>query len=159
MCSTTRGPAIWPSLVTWPTSITATPRFLASRTSSPAQARTWVTEPGPASCMSLQSVCTESITTRSKRSRFRPSTMSRSAVSAASCTGASARPMPLGAGADLLDRLLAGDVGAARAAPGRLGADLQQQGRFADARIAGQQDRRAGHDAAAADPVELLEPR
>ena len=62
----------------------------------------------------------------------------------------------LGAGADLLDGLLAGDVGAGRPAQRRLGADLQQQGRLADPRIAGQQDGRAGHDAAAADPVELV---
>src|ERR1700688_1786880 len=31
MCSTTRGPAIWPSLVTWPTRITAAPARLAKR--------------------------------------------------------------------------------------------------------------------------------
>ncbi len=49
MCSTTRGPAIWPSLVTWPTRITAAPVRLAKRMSSPAEPRTWVTVPGAAS--------------------------------------------------------------------------------------------------------------
>ena len=69
------------------------PRFLARRTSSAAQLRTWVTEPGPASWASLHMVWIESMTTRSNCSRFRPSRMSRSAVSAASLTGAWARPM------------------------------------------------------------------
>src|SRR6185312_7322966 len=71
-------PGMGPSLVTWPTSTTATPRVLASRTSSPAAASTWVTEPGPDSCASLHSVWMESITTRSKGSRFSPSAMARS---------------------------------------------------------------------------------
>src|SRR5262249_57562866 len=31
ICSTTRGPAIWPSFVTWPTRITAAPERLAKR--------------------------------------------------------------------------------------------------------------------------------
>ena len=47
MCSTTRGPAIWPSLVTWPTRTTALPRRLGEAgSSSCAAARTWATEPG-----------------------------------------------------------------------------------------------------------------
>jgi hypothetical protein len=93
MCSTTRGPAIWPSLVTWPTSTTAVPRFLAKRTSSEVAARTWVTDPGPASCMSLHRVWIESTMTMSKGSRFRPSTMSRTAVSATRFTGEPDRPI------------------------------------------------------------------
>ena len=46
MCSTTRGPAIWPSLVTWPTKMTAVPVRLAKRMSSLAAPRTCVTVPG-----------------------------------------------------------------------------------------------------------------
>ena len=44
-CSSTRGPAIDPSFVTCPTSITAVPRSLATRISRPATSRTWPTEP------------------------------------------------------------------------------------------------------------------
>ncbi len=61
----------------------------------------------------------------------------------------------VGARADLLDGLLAGDIGAASATTRRLAADLQQKGGLADPGVAAQQDRRAGHDAAAADAVEL----
>ena len=67
--------------------------FLARRTSSPAAARTWVTEPGPASSWSLHMVWMESITTRSKSPDFTPSMTSRRLVSAASWTVAWARPM------------------------------------------------------------------
>ena len=49
MCSSTRGPAIPPSLVTWPTRMTEVPRRLAKVVSSCAVARTWLTEPGAAS--------------------------------------------------------------------------------------------------------------
>ena len=45
-CSSTRGPAIEPSLVTWPTSTTVMPRVLATRTSAAATSLTWVTPPG-----------------------------------------------------------------------------------------------------------------
>ncbi len=46
MCSSTRGPAIWPSLVTWPTSSTAVPLALAKRTSSAVHSRSCDTAPG-----------------------------------------------------------------------------------------------------------------
>ncbi len=46
MCSSTRGPARAPSLVTWPTMTVASPRVLESATRLSAHARTWVTEPG-----------------------------------------------------------------------------------------------------------------
>ena len=53
MCSTTRGPAICPSLVTWPTSINRDAAVrLAKLVSSCALARTWLTEPGAASTVS-----------------------------------------------------------------------------------------------------------
>ena len=62
------------------------------------------------------------------------------------------------AGANLLDRLLARDVGHLSPAQGRLGGDLKQQGGLAHAGIAAQQQGRTGHHAAAADPVELGHP-
>ena len=46
MCSSVRGPASDPSLVTWPTSTMATCRDLARPTSWSAHSRTWVTLPG-----------------------------------------------------------------------------------------------------------------
>ena len=46
MCSTTRGPAICPSLVTCPTSSSAAPLALAKRISACAEPRTWLTVPG-----------------------------------------------------------------------------------------------------------------
>ena len=61
----------------------------------------------------------------------------------------------VGAQPDLGGGLLAGDVeGAALVARG-LGRDLEQQRALADAGLAGEQDRRAGHQAAAEHPVEL----
>ena len=46
MCSSTRGPAIAPSLVTWPTSTIAVPLALAARVRWAAHSRTCATEPG-----------------------------------------------------------------------------------------------------------------
>jgi len=61
----------------------------------------------------------------------------------------------VGAGADLLNGLLAGNIGAAGAAQGRLADHLHQQGGLAHAGIAADQQGRARHHTAAADPVEL----
>ena len=46
MCSSTRGPAIAPSLVTWPTSTVVQPVALATRVRWAAHSRTCATEPG-----------------------------------------------------------------------------------------------------------------
>jgi hypothetical protein len=46
MCSSTRGPAIAPSLVTWPTSTVVQPVALATRVRCAAHSRTCATEPG-----------------------------------------------------------------------------------------------------------------
>ncbi len=64
MCSSTRGPAICPSLVTWPTKATENPRRLARRTSSCAEVRTWATVPGAESRLSTNMVWMESMTTK-----------------------------------------------------------------------------------------------
>ena len=61
MCSSTRGPAIFPSLVTWPTSTSAQPFSLANRISSNAQPRTWLTVPGAPSIVSECMVWIESM--------------------------------------------------------------------------------------------------
>ena len=68
----------------------------------------------------------------------------------------------LRAQANLIDGLLAGDVGGNRGLPGRLLAGrgdrccrLEQQSRLADPGIAADQDRRTGYEPAAADAVEL----
>ncbi len=62
-----------------------------------------------------------------------------------------------GAQADLVDGLLAGDVADALAGPREAGGGLQQQGGFADARIAADQDGRGRHQAATQDAVEFLD--
>src|SRR5581483_3395356 len=63
MCSSWRGPARAPSLVTWPTNTTDTPRCLAIATRSPAHARTCVTLPGVPVASGSCTVWIESITT------------------------------------------------------------------------------------------------
>ena len=58
---------------------------------------------------------------------------------------------------ELVDRLLAADIGHGLAAARQRGAGLQRQGGLADAGIAADQDRRALDEAAAQHPVELLD--
>ncbi len=65
MCSSTRGPASAPSLVTWPTSKMVVPVSLAMRVSCAAHSRTWDTDPGAEVTCSVYSVWIESITTTS----------------------------------------------------------------------------------------------
>ena len=93
ICSTTRGPAIWPSLVTCPTSMIAAPLALAKRISACADPRTWLTVPGADSIAPLHIVWIESITTSLGLSpELRVATMSSTPVCAANCTGAWLRP-------------------------------------------------------------------
>ena len=93
ICSSTRGPAMLPSLVTWPTSTSAVPRSLAKRISSCALARTWLTVPGAPSIKSECIVWIESITSSaSGRPLPRVVRMSRTEVAEASRTGASPSP-------------------------------------------------------------------
>ena len=93
MCSTTRGPAIWPSLVTWPTRMIAAPDFLANLISACADARTCVTVPGADLTVSVHMVWIELITIRRGTAPSdKVETISSTEVSAANCTGASARP-------------------------------------------------------------------
>ena len=62
MCSSTRGPASEPSLVTWPTRKMAVPLCLAKRTSRAALSRTWATPPGADCSCSVKMVWIESTT-------------------------------------------------------------------------------------------------
>ena len=66
-CSSTRGPAIEPSLVTWPISTVVMLRVLATRISAAATSLTWVTPPGAPSVSAAPMVCTESTTISSGR--------------------------------------------------------------------------------------------
>src|SRR6185295_1489245 len=70
MCSSTRGPAIAPSLVTCPISSSAVPARLAWRVSCAAHSRTCATEPGADWSVSDQTGWVESITaTRGRAER------------------------------------------------------------------------------------------
>ena len=157
MCSTTRGPAIWPSLVTWPTRMTAAPVLLGEadqRLGADAHLRDGAGRRfdavGPHGL--------DRIDDDEDAAAGRPASvarMSSTVVSAASSTGGVGEPEPLGAQAHLRHRLLAGDIDDALAALRQRGRGLDQQRRLADARIAADQQHRAAHEAAAGDAVEL----
>ena len=156
MCSITLGPAICPSLVTWPTSTSVEPLVLAWLISAEAQPLSCEMVPGAASTLSDQSVCTESMTTR-EGGAVLPSvaTILATLVSVPSATGASRKPKSRSAHAHLGRRLLAGEIDDGEADLGKSGRRLQQERRFADAGIAADQHGRARHQAAAEHPVEL----
>ncbi len=92
MCSSTRGPAIAPSLVTWPTKITAMPRCLARRVSCAAHSRTWETLPGAEVSASVYIVWIESTTSTSGDALPAAATIASSWTSARSSTGALTSP-------------------------------------------------------------------
>ena len=154
-CSSTRGPAIEPSLVTWPTSTVVMLRVLATRISAAATSLTWVTPPGTPSTSPAPMVWIESTT-----SSVGPDLLDVGEHRAEVGLGGEVELVVHAAGAvgaqpDLRGRLLAGDVeGAALVARG-LGGDLEQQRALADAGLAGEQDRGAGDQPAAEHPVEL----
>ncbi len=78
-CSSERGPAIAPSLVTCPTRTSATSALLAAAVRAAVTARTWVTPPATPSVSAAVTVCTESTTTRVGRTAsIWPSTVCRS---------------------------------------------------------------------------------
>ena len=119
MCSSTRGPAIWPSLVTWPISRRALPRCLAKRISAWAAARSWVTVPGACSSPSTHMVWIESTITRSGAVRAVDRGQH---VAGRGGAGQLDRRVgeaqPAGAQPDLVDRFLAADIDHRRG-PGR----------------------------------------
>ena len=156
MCSITLGPAIWPSLVTWPTSSSAEPCALAKRTSDCVAARTWLTVPGAASSPSAQSVWIEF--DHDEVGRF-PVRQRGQDVGEARLAGEAQRHLsqaqPLGPQAHLRGGFLAREVDRAPSRGGEGRRHLQQQRRLADAGLAADQQGGARHDAAARDPVEL----
>jgi len=92
MCSSTRGPASAPSLVTWPTSTVAMPRLLATRVSWAAHSRTCATEPGALLSCSLHSVWIESTTQNCGASASTVARIFSSWISAATRTRVPASP-------------------------------------------------------------------
>ena len=125
-----------------------------------AEPRTWVTVPGADSTVSVHIVWIESMTIRrGVLPSERVAMMSSTAVSAASSTAASRKPEPLGAQPDLRHGFFTGNVNCAMAGAGEGRRGLDQQGRFADPRIAANQKHRAAHEAATGDAVELCDPR
>ena len=124
------------------------PEDFAKRTSSWAQARTCVTVPGAAGSASDHRVWIESMMTAAGFSVAQGGgggEMHRRFLNAEAP----------GAQADLRRRFFAGDIGDACAALGEAGSDLKQERRLADPGIAADQERRAGHQSAAAGAVEF----
>ena len=68
-CSTARGPAMSPSLVTWPTSRSGTPLDLAMRVRRSTQVRTWARLPAGWPSSGSETDCNESTTTSAGRCR------------------------------------------------------------------------------------------
>ena len=159
-CSSVRGPAIEPSLVTWPTSTTAIPSPFASSIRRNADSRTWPTLPAGPSRSSdghrLDRIDDDQRGPRRPRGLHdgaRPRCRKhRDGVR----RGAAAEAEPCAAEADLPAEFLARRVQDAPARPGCNAArDLEQQRGLADAGLAADQQERPGHDPATEDPVEL----
>ena len=91
-CSSTRGPATAPSLVTWPTRITAQSIRFATSIIALAASRTCPTEPGAPVIPSACSVWIESITQASGRSASSVAITASSEVSASAGTASAAAP-------------------------------------------------------------------
>ncbi len=155
MCSTTRGPAIWPSLVTWPTRTMAVPRRLAKAVSSWQAARTWETEPGRA----VDVVGPEGLDRVDHRERRAFGLERGQDVAEVGFGGELQRGAreaeAARAHADLGGGLLAGDVDGGGAAGGEGGGGLQEQGGLADAGVAADEDGRGRDQTAAERAVEL----
>ena len=133
-------------------------RVLATRISAAATSLTWVTPPGTPSMPAAPMVCTESTTSSvgthlldvgEHGAEVGLGGEEQLVVDAAGAVGAQPH---LGGG------LLAGDVERAALVAGGLRGHLEQQRALADAGLAGEQDRRARHQAAAEHPVELGHP-
>ena len=156
MCSTTRGPAIWPSLVTCPTRITAAPERLAKRISVCAAPRTCVTVPGArvhhvgphgldrvdddeARGRALGQGCDDVFNRRLSGE------LDRSA----------GETEPFGAQPHLRDRLFTRNINRALLRLRQRRRHLDQQRRLADAGVAAEQQHRSAHEAAAGDAIEF----
>ncbi len=158
-CSSSRGPAIAPSLVTCP--IDDHGHAACAWPPGPGRAvtsRTWVTPPGEPSASAVPMVCTES-THQQRRVHLLDVAEHRAEVG----LGGEEEPVgervgPPGPQPHLGGGLLAGHV---ERRPARLGPatrHLEQQRRLADSGLAGQQHHRARHQPVAEHPVQLADP-
>ncbi len=159
-CSRVLGPARVPSLVTWPTTMTAMPSPLAISISRSAHSRTCPTDPAGPSSSSTVTVWIES-TTRTPgrpsraRSPMRPTSFS------ATTLDALARGMPSSSPSrPARSRTCPADSspwhrGSGPPVAGQAGRRLEQQSGLADARLAAEQHDGPGHEPAAQDAVEL----
>ena len=121
-CSSTRGPARPPSLVTWPMSTTAASRCLASCTRRWALSRTCTMEPGEDSSSGSATVWMESMTTSPGPSSSSAARMPGSCVSDSSHSPLSERAQAAGPVAHLRRALLGRHVEPAAAAAARAAA-------------------------------------
>ena len=144
ICSTTRGPAIWPSLVTCPTRITAAPVVFAKRISACAAPRTCETVPGvefdefgPHRLNGIDDNEGRPLAMRKRRDNILDARLG------GEFDGRCRKSQPQSAQANLIDRLLAGNINNAAARSGERGASLNEQRRFADAGFAAKQQHRA----------------
>ena len=142
MCSRVRGPAMAPSLVTWPTSTMGTPVSLATVSRRATASRTWLGLPGaPAASVAL-TVWTESTTASGGRSCVDGRGQGVEVGLGEDGHRGKPAPQPFGAHGHLQRRLLAGAVQDGSLRPAHPRRQLQRQGRLADARVAAEQDER-----------------
>ncbi len=156
ICSSTRGPAIAPSLVTWPTRTTAVARFLGVADELAGRGA----DLADRSRSALDQVRIHGLDRiDDEQGRRRPFPQGGQDVADRRRGGEldrrSAEAEPAGAEPHLVGRLLAGNIGDREPGLGHPGRRLEQKGRLADAGIAADQGRRAGDEAAADRPVEL----
>ena len=144
-CSSSRGPAIVPSLVTWPTRSTGRLRSLETRMRVDATSRTWA---GPPASPSEFDEARRSARSRRSRAADRPVRSAPGSTAEVHLRGEEQRRLQSAgarrAHAHLVDRLLGADIEDAHPVRRGAGGDLEQQRRLADPGFAAEQDRRAG---------------
>ncbi len=159
MCSSTRGPAIEPSLVTWPTSTSTVPRSLAIADQFERAAAHLRDRAGRA--LDLVGMHGLDRIDHQQRGRLHCSESGQDVAHRSRRRQPDRRigqPQPLGAQPHLPRRFLAADIDRIAARARHVRGNLEQQGRLADAGIAAHQDRRAGHQPAAQRAVEFGKP-
>ena len=92
MCSRVRGPAIAPSLVTWPTSTMGTPVSLATVSRRATASRTWLGLPGVPAASGALTVWMESTTASGGRSLLIAAASASRSVSASTATDGTRQP-------------------------------------------------------------------
>ena len=155
MCSTTRGPAIWPSLVTWPTrtiggaaALGEGGELVGGGADLGDRAGGAVDVVGPHGL--------DRVDDGERRALGLEGGEDVAEVGlGGELQGGVGEAEAGGAQADLGGGLLAGDVDGGLAAGGEGGGGLQEEGGLADAGVAADEDGRGGDEAAAEDAVEL----